>query len=334
MALVNALLSITDFRSPLARTIVPSIASAVTLQTLAAVPSVTLQTECLYDLAGSLTFISVGALSLFLPSLRAARAVGGAASVAASFKFPSLIAPFKAAITGEFGGSVLNWRQILLTGLVTVWATRLGSYLFMRALSGNKDSRFDKIKPYPAKFSAVFVGQAAWATFCLMPVLALNSVPGPALAMTNAFRPTDALGLAIWAGGFACEVIADTQKSRWLHEKRTKQHEEEFLTRGLFGKSRFPHYFGEITVWVGIATVAAGVLARKPVQLALGFSGGLVGILTTTGLSFISPAFSALLLLKVSGVPLSEKKYDAQYSHRKDYQEWKKNTPKLIPKFW
>jgi hypothetical protein len=124
MALVNALLSITDFRSPLARTIVPSIASAVTLQTLAAVPSVTLQTECLYDLAGSLTFISVGALSLFLPSLRAARAVGGAASDAASFKFPSLIAPFKAAITGEFGGSVLNWRQILLTGLVTVWATR------------------------------------------------------------------------------------------------------------------------------------------------------------------------------------------------------------------
>ena len=46
---------------------------------------------------------------------------------------------------------------------------------------------------------------------------------------------------------------------------------------------------------------------------------------------FVSPAFSATLLLKVSGVPLSEKKYDKRFGDRKDYQEWKKNTPRLIP---
>lgn len=114
--------------------------------------------------------------------------------------------------------------------------SQVGTYLFTRVLSEGKDSRFDEIKPYPAKFSAAFIGQAAWVSFCLMPVMALNSVPGPALAATTAFGLTDALGLAIWAGGFACEVIADRQKSQWLHEKRTKQHDEEFLTRGLFGK--------------------------------------------------------------------------------------------------
>jgi len=38
------------------------------------------------------------------------------------------------------------------------------------------------------------------------------------------------------------------------------------------------------------------------------------------------------LLLKVSGVPLSEKKYDKKYGDRKEYQEWKKNTPMFIPK--
>lgn len=103
----------------------------------------------------------------------------------------------------------------------------------------------------------------------------------------------------------------------------------ELLTR----QSRFPNYFGEITLWTGIATAAAGILAMKPVQLALGMS-GVVGVLTTTALSFISPVFSAFLLLKVSGVPLSEKKYDSKYGDRKDYQEWKKNTPKLIPKLW
>lgn len=126
MALVHTLLSITNFRSPLLRTIVPSVATALALQTAVAIPSVALQTERFYDLSGSLTFIAVGALSLFLPSLRAARAAGGVAagSDAVPFKLPSLIASFKAATSGGFNGSVLNWRQVLLTGLVTAWATR------------------------------------------------------------------------------------------------------------------------------------------------------------------------------------------------------------------
>ena len=46
----------------------------------------------------------------------------------------------------------------------------------------------------------------------------------------------------------------------------------------------------------------------------------------------VSPAFVTFLLLKVSGVPLSENKYDKKYGDRKDYQEWKKNTPMFIPK--
>lgn len=89
-----------------------------------------------------------------------------------------------------------------------------------------------------------------------------------------------------------------------------------------------------MTLWTGIATTAAGVLARKPVQLALGLSGGAGGVLTTTILSFVSPAFASFLLLKVSGVPLSEKKYNKRYGDRKDYQEWKRNTNKLVPKIW
>lgn len=98
--------------------------------------------------------------------------------------------------------------------------------------------------------------------------------------------------------------------------------------------SRYPNYFGEISLWAGIATASAGVLARLPVQQALGLSGGPLGVITTSVLSFVSPAFAAFLLLKVSGIPLSEGKYDKRYGDRKDYQEWKKNTPRLIPKFW
>jgi steroid 5-alpha reductase family enzyme len=96
--------------------------------------------------------------------------------------------------------------------------------------------------------------------------------------------------------------------------------------------SRFPNYFGEITLWTGIATLAAGVLARRPVQLALGLSGGAAGILATTAASYVSPAFAAFLLLKVSGVPLSEAKYDKRFGGREDYEAWKRDTPRLIPK--
>lgn len=97
--------------------------------------------------------------------------------------------------------------------------------------------------------------------------------------------------------------------------------------------SRFPHYLGEISLWTGLATTCAGVLALKPVQVALGFTSP-AGILSTTALSFVAPAFSSLLLRRVSGIPLTEASHDEKYGDRKDYQEWKKNTPRLLPKLW
>lgn len=80
--------------------------------------------------------------------------------------------------------------------------------------------------------------------------------------------------------------------------------------------------------------MAAGALVAKPVQIGLGLSGGLAGRALVLGASYVSPAFVTFLLLKVSGVPLSEKKYNKRYGDRKDYQEWKRNTPKFFPKIF
>lgn len=96
--------------------------------------------------------------------------------------------------------------------------------------------------------------------------------------------------------------------------------------------SQYPNYFGESTLWTGIATAAAGILVAHPVQVGLGLSGGIAGQILALGLSYVSPAFVTLLLTQVSGIPMSEKKYDGRYGDRKDYQEWKKNTPKFFPK--
>lgn len=242
----------------------------------------------------------------------------------------------------------------------------MGSYLFQRILEEGKDSRFDEIKKSPARFAGAFFAQATWVSLCLMPVIALNAVPASAFAALPAFKASDALGLLVYVAGFAFEITADRQKSKWLRERREKAHDQQFMTSGLWSvryvsngcrrtpnhpihegnlarqrtareqadvvSSQYPNYFGEISLWTGIATAAAGTLVSQPIQVALGLSGGVAGPFTAAALSYVSPAFVSFLLLKVSGVPMSEKKYDKRYGDRKDYQEWKKSTPKLFPK--
>jgi steroid 5-alpha reductase family enzyme len=203
----------------------------------------------------------------------------------------------------------------------------VGSYLFQRVLQEGKDSRFDKIKTSPSRFGVAFMVQAMWVSLCLMPVMAVNAIP-PA-AFGTGLKVTDMLGLGLYVGGLTFEVMADRQKSKWMKEKREKQHDEEFLTRGLWSKSRHPNYFGESTLWTGIATASAGVLLSRPVQGALALSP-----MAAVSLCAVSPAFVTFLLLKVSGIPLSEEKYDKKFGDRKDYQEWKTNTPKFFPKLF
>ncbi|KAI9796047.1 MAG: hypothetical protein M1825_000878 [Sarcosagium campestre] len=210
---------------------------------------------------------------------------------------------------------------------------RLGSFLFARITKDGSDSRFEDIRGSPPKFLVAFFAQATWVSACLLPVLALNSITPTLLASLPRFMATDFIGLSLFVGGFGFEIIADYQKNTWVQEKREKKHEEDFLTRGLWSKSRHPNYFGEATLWTGIATTAAGVLVSNVGQIGTGLIGSPLGRILALGIAGISPAFVLFLLLKVSGVPLSENKYDKKYGDRADYQKWKQNTPMFIPKF-
>ncbi|KAI4240435.1 MAG: hypothetical protein L6R40_005146 [Gallowayella cf. fulva] len=322
MTIFHSILHATNFSRPFLSTLVPSIGLAYTLQGLVAIPSIIAQTERFYDLSGSLTYISCTALSLYLPTIRARFAAAAAGS--AKPAWPSIL--------GDGGG--FNWRQVALSAAVSVWATRLGTYLFSRISSDEgTDSRFDVIRTSPPKFLGAFFAQATWVSLCLMPVLAVNSLPASLFStLPAAIGVTDILGALLFLGGFSFEVTADRQKNKWVQEKKTKKHNEEFLTRGLWSKSRHPNYFGEVTLWTGVATLAAGVLMSNVGQTGIGLAGGPLGIVTALAMAGVSPAFVALLLFKVSGIPLSEGKYDKRYGGRKDYQEWKRNTPMFFPK--
>ncbi|PFH56187.1 hypothetical protein XA68_16920 [Ophiocordyceps unilateralis] len=309
MTFFQGLLRLTSFRSPLLQTLVPSVAAALALQAAAALPSTLAQTERFYDVSGSATVLAVGALSLCLPGLRSGRGGG-----------------LRAVLAGR------QWRQIALTAMAMVWTLRLGTYLFQRVLNHGHDSRFDTMRSRPVVFAAAFAAQAVWVSAIMMPVVVVNAVPAAALPAALGFA--DVVGFALWTAGITLEAAADRQKGSWLEGRRRKEHDEPFLSSGLFSFCRFPNYLGEITLWTGLATVAASALARRPAQLALGLGAGPAGVLTTTALALLSPAMTTFLLTQVSGIPLSEAKYDERYNHREDYRAWKRDTPRLVPGVW
>ena len=116
--LLHTLLSATAFKSPFLSTLIPSIGLAYGIQAAVAIPSILAQSEKFYDLSGSLTYLSCTALSLYLPTLRA-RAAASAAVGATKPAWPSVLAALRGG-----AGAGLNWRQVVLSAAVGIWATR------------------------------------------------------------------------------------------------------------------------------------------------------------------------------------------------------------------
>lgn len=202
--------------------------------------------------------------------------------------------------------AAVDARRILLWSMVVLWAIRLGVFLVRRIRKAGKDVRFDEVKPSLIRFLNVWTIQGLWVAFTAGAALA---------AITSASRkPLDLLaviGLLVWVLGFGIEVAADSQKRRFSAQPENKG---RFIQTGLWARSRHPNYFGEITLWIGIALVALPVLQGW--QLV----------------TLFSPAFVALLLTRVSGIPLLEKRADERWGGQADYEAYKKRTPVLIPR--
>lgn len=200
----------------------------------------------------------------------------------------------------------LDTRSILLAALVIIWALRLGTFLFSRIRKAGKDDRFDEIKPSFIRFLNAWTIQGLWVTFTA--AAALVAITSSVHKEPDAFA---VIGFLIWVFGFAFEVIADSQKSRFNADPANKG---KFIQSGLWSRSRHPNYFGEIVLWIGVALIAIPVLQGWQ------------------WVAMISPLFVTLLLTRVSGIPLLEKKADAKWGGQAEYEEYKKNTPVLIPR--
>jgi steroid 5-alpha reductase family enzyme len=244
---------------------------AFVIQWIAFLPAYIFQTEKFYDLTGSLTYLSVIWYSL----------------TSSSNYFANL-----------------NVANIIIVLLITLWAVRLGSFLFMRIHKDGEDKRFRTIKPSATQFFMTWTLQGLWVSLCSMCALtAISSDSG--IVINTLFY----LGLGLFIFGFVTEVIADKQKTAF---RSIPENRDKFITTGLWAKSRHPNFFGEIILWTGIAVMSFSSL---------------------TGLQYltlISPVFTYLLLVYVSGVRMLEARADKKWGDNEEYIKYKTETPVLM----
>lgn len=199
---------------------------------------------------------------------------------------------------------LVDARSWLLLGIISIWTIRLGVFLFQRIRAAGEDRRFRDIKPSLARFLLTWTIQGLWVALTIAAALAaITTISKRDLGLIGL------LGFLVWLIGFGIEVIADQQKSRFREDP---QNVGKFINTGLWSWSRHPNYFGEIVLWIGVAIIAFPVLSGWQ------------------WLTLVSPIFVVILLTRVSGVPMLERRADEKWGGQADYENYKASTSLLI----
>ncbi len=195
--------------------------------------------------------------------------------------------------------------QYLVTGLVIIWGVRLGTYIFKRVrASKGEDPRYAEMRRRwkgSAGINAyfrIFVTQGILASVVSASVVIINT------SQQTKIMPIVGIGVVMWIVGFLFESTGDQQLRDHLANPKNKG---KLMMTGLWKYTRHPNYFGEALQWWGIAIMCLSVPS------------GILGL--------VSPLMITFLLVFVSGVPLTEKRFEG----RPGWVEYKRRTSVFIP---
>lgn len=153
----------------------------------------------------------------------------------------------------------------------------------------------------------VFVKIVIWIVCAVLYVLQVLPL---AFRLTNA--PTGEgllwLGIVLSVLGLILESAADLEKSA-----QKKERADMVAMKGLYRFTRCPNYCGEILFWTGVLIGALNTLAG-PLQWLLSILG-----------------YVSIVYVMISGAARLEKKQNKRYGDKKEYQEYVKRTPILLP---
>jgi steroid 5-alpha reductase family enzyme len=176
-------------------------------------------------------------------------------------------------------------RGALVVGLVTLWGVRLSLHILWRNWGRGEDYRYREMRERnPGNFAIRSLLTVFWLQALLLWAISTPLYQaqrtGPA-----SLTPLDLLGLALFVVGFTFEAGGDWQLARF---KRDPGLAGQVMDRGLWRYTRHPNYFGDAVVWWAFFC----------------FAGATPGGWWTA----YSPVVMTLLLMRVSGVTLLEKR--------------------------
>lgn len=197
-------------------------------------------------------------------------------------------------------GSALS---LLITGIIVVWALRLGVHISMRNRGKREDPRY---AAWREEWGRWVVLRSYLQVYLLQgSLMIVVGYPAVHAAVFGGAVPALAyLGVAVWLVGFVFETVGDYQLLRFIKNPENKG---RIMRYGLWKYTRHPNYFGEVTQWWGVFVMV--------VAAPYGF----VAIISALTITF--------LILKVSGIPMLEKQFD----DNPEFQEYKKHTSAFFP---
>lgn len=210
-----------------------------------------------------------------------------------------------AVVTALLTTGRISGRVIIVSALVFIWGGRLAFRIMSRNLK--KKSEDFRYREWREEWGEHFLLRSFFQVFMLQGFLALVVV-SPVLVIIASDNPPvnylDCLGVLVWMVGFFFESVGDYQLDRFKSDPDNKG---KVMKSGLWRYSRHPNYFGEVTMWWGIYLISLSV--------PYGY------------LAIIGPLTITFLILKVSGIPMLEKKY----RNNPEFQEYARRTSAFLP---